>query len=421
MAIPVMYEQLKREKLRLHKARQWTCDVELLERYRQALETAVNLSVKHNLPPLPGRTLLVYLTDANADRLCPKSHLQGPPLNYVLLLIGMMMARAEQTTVWLCGRGTVKTPVLRADEGILKTAIKLQAQVQELEENDEWPLETFEKYLLSLAVRRTPIDRVILFGQRMYTELLNVAKQIIWQHVNSKCLFVGVLLRKTQYISPNLNPNDVTLSGCTDGILKFIAEHGASRLLEHVGQLDKIFKIPPPPGKTKVSPLRPLEENVPGPFVPISQHGWRNIRLFISSTFRDMHGERDLLMRSVLPALQARAFPHRISLHAIDLRWGITEEETRRNRQLEVCLGEVENSQLFVGILGSRYGYTPPSYDLPDHPHFHWTQQYPSGRSVTEMEVMQFLNRGQRSQPSDQALIYFRDPGFLRYPLLLPG
>ena len=44
-------------------------------------------------------------------------------------------------------------------------------------------------------------------------------------------------------------------------------------------------------------------------------------------------------------------------------------------RQLEVCLGEVENSQLFVGILGSRYGYIPPSYDLPDHPHFHWVRQ----------------------------------------------
>ena len=32
---------------------------------------------------------------------------------------------------------------------------------------------------------------------------------------------------------------------------------------------------------------------------------------------------------------------------------------------------------------------------------------------MTEMEVMQFLNRGQRSQPSAQALIYFRDPDFL--------
>lgn len=32
---------------------------------------------------------------------------------------------------------------------------------------------------------------------------------------------------------------------------------------------------------------------------------------------------------------------------------------------------------------------------------------------------MQFLNRGLRQQPSAQALIYFRDSGFLRY-LLLP-
>ncbi|XP_050998953.1 LOW QUALITY PROTEIN: telomerase protein component 1 [Acomys russatus] len=411
MTIPVMYEQLKREKLRQHKARQWDCDVGLLERYRQALETAVNVSVKHNLSPLPGRTLVVYFTDENADRLCPKSHSQGPPLNYVLLLVGMTLARAEQATVLLCEGGTVKMPVLPADEGILKTAINLQAQVQELKESDDFPLDTLGKYLMSLAVQRTPLDRVIMFGQSMDPEL-KVAKQMIWQHVNSKCLFVDVLLQKTQYMSPNLNPNDVTLSGCTDGILKFIAEHGASRLLDHVDQLDKIFKIPPPPGKTQALSLRPLEDS-PGPLGPVSQHGWRNIRLFISSTFRDMHGERDLLMRSVLPALQARVFPHRISLHAIDLRWGITEEETQRNRQLEVCLGEVENSQLFVGILGSRYGYVPPNYDLPDHPHFQWAQQYPSGCSVTEMEVMQFLNRGQRSQPSAQALIYFRDPGFL--------
>lgn len=43
-------------------------------------------------------------------------------------------------------------------------------------------------------------------------------------------------------------------------------------------------------------------------------------------------------------------------------------------RQLEVCLGEVENSHLFVGLLGSRYGYVPPTYNLPDHPHFHWVR-----------------------------------------------
>ncbi|XP_072818855.1 telomerase protein component 1 isoform X2 [Vicugna pacos] len=413
MMMPVVYDQLKRAKLRLHKARQWKFDREMLARYRQALETAVNISVKHSLPPLPGRTLLVYLTDAGADRILPKSNPQGPPLNYVLLLIGMMVARAEQVDLLLCGGSTVKAVAIKAEEGILKTATDLQAQVQELDEKYEWSLPTLGKHLLSLATQRVPVDRVIVFGQKMDEKSINAAKQLFWQHVNPKCLFVGVLLRRTDYLYQDLNPNDVTLSGCTDGILKFIAERGASRLLEHVGQMDKIFKIPPPPGKTGVQSLRPLEESTPSPLAPISQLGWRSIRLFISSTFRDMHGERDLLLRSLLPALQARAAPYCISLHAIDLRWGVTEEETRRNRQLEVCLGEVKNSQLFVGILGSRYGYVPPSYSLPDHPHFRWAQQYPSGRSVTEMEVMQFLNRGLRLQPSAQPLIYFRDSSFL--------
>ncbi|XP_023559913.1 LOW QUALITY PROTEIN: telomerase protein component 1-like [Octodon degus] len=359
MMIPVIYEQLKREKLKVHKARHCKYDLELLDRYRQALEVAVNLSVKHNLPPLPGRTILVYLTDCNADHFCAKSNTQGPPLNYVLLLMAMTVARAEQAEVVLCGHGSLKTAELAAEEGILKTALKLQAQVQELEEGDEHPRNTYQKYLLSLAAHRVPVDRVILFGNLHCHCMPLVAPSIIWQHVNPKCLFVTVLLRQTNRFE-SWNPSYVTLSGCTDGILS-----------------------------------------------------WCSIRLFISSTFRDMHGERDLLLRSVLPALQARAASHRISLHGIDLRWGVTEEETQRNRQLEVCLGEVENSQLFVGILGSRYGYVPPSYNLPDHPHFRWARQYPPGRSVTEMEVMQFLNRDQCLRPSARALIYLRDSSFL--------
>lgn len=54
---------------------------------------------------------------------------------------------------------------------------------------------------------------------------------------------------------------------------RFIAERGASRLLEHVGQMDKIFKIPPPPGKRGALSLRPLEENTLSPLPPISQPG----------------------------------------------------------------------------------------------------------------------------------------------------
>ncbi|KAM9066652.1 telomerase protein component 1 isoform X3 [Sarcophilus harrisii] len=408
MLVPVLYEHFKREKQRLNKINQWKQDWEMMKRYQQALETAMNLSVQHNLPPLPGRTLIVCCPGRSQEN---KRNLQ----NHVLLLVAMVMARAEQAELLLCKRYILKKAVINPEEGILKTATELQTQIEEMAEEKSESKSNhhpFALYILDMVARRVPTDTVIFVGNTMEDPEFMSAKQFFWQRVNPKCLFVGVDLTGMHSGSLSRNPNDVILTGCTDGILKFISERGMSRLLEHVGQMDKIFKIPPQRGEAQIFPDKLLEERVPGPLTPVPQQSWRSVRVFISSTFRDMHGERDLLLRSVLPALQARAAPHHINVRGIDLRWGVTEEETQKDRQLELCLGEVENSQLFVGILGSRYGYVPPNYSLPDHPHFCWAKDYPSGRSVTEMEVMQFLSRGSRHQ-SSPALIYLRDSSFL--------
>jgi hypothetical protein len=59
---------------------------------------------------------------------------------------------------------------------------------------------------------------------------------------------------------------------------------------------------------------------------------WQTARVFISSTFRDMHAERDHLVKVVFPELRERLLPHRIELIDIDLRWGITEEEAQNDR-----------------------------------------------------------------------------------------
>lgn len=39
---------------------------------------------------------------------------------------------------------------------------------------------------------------------------------------------------------------------------------------------------------------------------PQAQRRWKRVPVFISSTFRDMHAERDALNRSVFPALEDR-------------------------------------------------------------------------------------------------------------------
>ena len=47
------------------------------------------------------------------------------------------------------------------------------------------------------------------------------------------------------------------------------------------------------------------------------------IKIFISSTFSDMHSERDIIQKKVLPSLRhfARKMGHDVSI--VDLRWGI--------------------------------------------------------------------------------------------------
>src|SRR5688500_11445018 len=84
---------------------------------------------------------------------------------------------------------------------------------------------------------------------------------------------------------------------------------------------------------------------------------WPTVRVFISSTFRDMHAERDHLVRVVFPELAQRMAARRVHLRPVDLRWGVLDEED----SLEVCLDVIEECRpFFLGLLGERYGTVLP-------------------------------------------------------------
>ena len=83
----------------------------------------------------------------------------------------------------------------------------------------------------------------------------------------------------------------------------------------------------------------------------------REIRIFISSTFSDMQGEREYLIKKVFPRLQAEAKKNDVTVVPIDLRWGITEEDAKNGKVVEICLDEIQNSRpFFIGLIGHRYG-----------------------------------------------------------------
>ena len=92
---------------------------------------------------------------------------------------------------------------------------------------------------------------------------------------------------------------------------------------------------------------------------------WKTIPLFISSTFRDMHAERDQLNRVVFPAFEERLKPRRCRVAPIDLRVGVETDSTQTERErelqiLKVCFAEIERSRPFLLVLlGDRYGWVP--------------------------------------------------------------
>ncbi|MBI3610877.1 MAG: DUF4062 domain-containing protein [Nitrospirae bacterium] len=87
---------------------------------------------------------------------------------------------------------------------------------------------------------------------------------------------------------------------------------------------------------------------------------WRTIRLFISSTFRDMHVERDHLVRFVFSELKERCRKQRVHLIDVDLRWGVSEDDAQDGKALDICLDEIDSCRpYFLGLLGHRYGWVP--------------------------------------------------------------
>src|SRR6266571_4344076 len=139
---------------------------------------------------------------------------------------------------------------------------------------------------------------------------------------------------------------------------------------------------------------------------------WKTVRVFISSTFRDMHAERDHLVKVVFPALREKLEKHRLYLIDIDLRWGVTREQAENDQVLDLCLQQIDECRpFFLGILGERYGWVPERYPADALKQFGWIQQH-TGKSVTELEILHGVL--QDSAMRGRAFFYFRDPVPLR-------
>jgi nephrocystin-3 len=138
----------------------------------------------------------------------------------------------------------------------------------------------------------------------------------------------------------------------------------------------------------------------------------RVIRVFVSSTFRDMVEERNELMTQTWPELRRFCRERQVELVEVDLRWGIAEEQSTRKETLKLCLDEIRACRpFFIGLLGERYGWTPGAdaftADLQEEQP--WLRGL-AGKSVTELEILHgVLNN---PEMAGRSFFYFRDPAY---------
>jgi WD40 repeat protein len=138
-----------------------------------------------------------------------------------------------------------------------------------------------------------------------------------------------------------------------------------------------------------------------------------------------MHAERDYLVKDVFPDLREWCEDRKIHLVDIDLRWGVTEEDSSSNHTVLACLNNIDESRpFFLCFLGQRRGWVPEKGNVSPET----LDEYPDlsnavGRnSVTEMEIehallspMRHIVNGNEKQeiPVRHALFYFRNPNYL--------
>lgn len=160
---------------------------------------------------------------------------------------------------------------------------------------------------------------------------------------------------------------------------------------------------------------------------------WENVYIFISSTFNDMHAERDYLVKKVFPQLSAWCEERKLRLIDIDLRWGVSEADASENKRVvQVCLNRIDECRpFFLCFLGQRRGWVPRRDDISEETYRLYGRLrdagYASNTSVTEMEILHAiidpLHGGTLEQPdgrvlelpaAEHAFFYLRDPGYLQ-------
>ena len=390
-------------------------NLEHIDTLKVALDKAVNISARKNIPPLKGTTLILcaYGNDLNRRFTEAKGVSQkGATVRDATALFSLMCSQAceDSRLVFFSANHLELEPPGRdilSNVEFVKIHTELNKKVGVLT-STRGCTAALEEYL----EQEKFFDNIIIFqaDEENYSQTYEVVR-LYRKYINKDLLFAMVNVCGRPSCSSDdeelfTHQNDLNIRGFSDSVFKLIVNKGNGGQLEAVERIDRkhnLIKLPSPLLQSRAD----TEQISPSLEIPL----WQQVRVFVSSTFLDMEAERNILHHWVLPQLQRRAAQRFISVDLIDLRWGLAADQLRTKNEVELCLEQIRRCDLFIGILGERYGWVPPSNILesisPDYRSV--LLDTCQGSSITEME-MRFgvLNTVEKNR--DRSFFYFRTP-----------
>ncbi|CAH8540830.1 unnamed protein product [Schistosoma haematobium] len=380
----------------------------LLNKYLLALTKAMSLSTRYNLSPIRCSVLVIcslcsgfelqkirrstrvkaiinvlsFIYGAICNAICENAVVYFVVDNdYNVASINRMLLLLY-SSLWHTEENKKDTSLFRSPNPPLMDKIKLIYKNRKL----------WESYSLSLTLDRfsafrRKFDKVIVFGDCPDS----IAKYVVNYRAN-----IGPI----KAIWNNLSGNDkwctsfpmtgwIESKGLVDNIFKYLSLPDDKCLVEQIDKIDETYKLnsmfdlplqmnlsSEQQGHNKLSQIKSSQESF--------------CRVYISSSYIDMHAEHNLIYHTLVPNLcQNVAQTCSTCLDLVDLRIGVPQSITCSLIALEMYLKQAAASDIFILLLGDKYGWVPDESlvrALPDSLLAEVNKFYKPGMSVTEME-----------------------------------
>ncbi|KAL4236673.1 hypothetical protein ACF0H5_005057 [Mactra antiquata] len=149
----------------------------------------------------------------------------------------------------------------------------------------------------------------------------------------------------------------------------------------------------------------------------------REIRVFVSSTFRDFQKEREEIIKKAFREINRICADRGVFFTYVDLRWGITSEQTSDGKTIAICLQEIERCRpYFICLMGERFGWSQKTgssdevlnmtfdYAIEHNPSLAWVKDYRYDTSVTQLEILHGALNSTTTDGLSKCFFYLREP-----------